>query len=403
MFCCDQPADAQPAALTELLAANRYELTVQNGEMDGPGAAFLKREISAAQFVAIGEEHGTREVPQFVWAACRAMAQGGLDAMAIEAGPLVTAKLAQWVSGNDGRSNLLGFEQRYPDSIAFFYWRDEFELLAHCNRATAPKTLHFWGLDQEFLGSPQFILERILATRPGVQAALIAQRLQALCALATQRGMASGNWQDACMLQLSPADLARLKTAVERTKNRRAQELTAALIKTAEVYSLHEGGHAYHANRERSQLLKHNFLEDYQQFRSATGKPPRVLLKFGANHLFKGFDETNINDLGNFVAEFADGLGVTSLHIEVLGIRGEVAAKFGPGQPDRAVEQETAPGAFAALYAAAYPHRWTVLDLRPLRSEFAHLGQVDREVERLILGYDLLVLVPEVTAQAAIQ
>jgi hypothetical protein len=236
-----------------------------------------------------------------------------------------------------------------------------------------------------------------------VQAALIAQRLQALCALATQRGMASGNWQDACMLQLSPADLARLKTAVERTKNRRAQELTAALIKTAQVYSLHEGGHAYDANRERAQLLKHNFLEDYQQFRSATGKPPRVLLKFGTNHLFKGFDETNINDLGNFVAEFADGLGVTSLHIEVLGIRGEVAAKFGPGQPDRAVEQETAAGAFAALYAAAYPHRWTVLDLRPLRSEFAQLGQVDREVERLILGYDLLVLVPEVTAQAAIQ
>ena len=185
-LCCvalsfKQPADAQQTALATLLQANRYQLTVQDGEMSGPGASFLKKELSEAQFVAIGEEHGTREVPQFVWATCRAMAQNGLDAMAIESGPLVTTQLQQWTAKNGGSIGLATFEKQYPDSIAFFNWQQEFDLLSHCQQATAPYILHLWGLDQEFLGSAKFILQQILETQPGPQAEAIAQKLQAQC------------------------------------------------------------------------------------------------------------------------------------------------------------------------------------------------------------------------------
>jgi hypothetical protein len=115
----EQSAHAQEASLAKLLMANRYQLAVQNGAFSGPGAAFLKSELSEAQFVAIGEEHGTREVPQFVWATCRAMGQDGLDAMAVEAGPLVTEQLALWTARGDGDTSLSAFEKQYPDSIAF--------------------------------------------------------------------------------------------------------------------------------------------------------------------------------------------------------------------------------------------------------------------------------------------
>jgi hypothetical protein len=403
VFSSKQPADAQQTALVKLLQANRYQLTVQNGEMSGLGAPFLKKELSEAQFVAIGEEHGTREVPQFVWATCRAMAQNSLDAMAIESGPLVTAQLQRWTAKSGGSTDLAEFEKQYPDSIAFFNWRQEFDLLSHCQQATVPYVLHLWGLDQEFLGSPKFILQQILDTQPGPQAEAIAQKIQAQCSVDTQKGIASGSWKDACMLRLSPVDLASLQSSVERTENRRAQELTAALIKTQHIYSFHESGHSYEANRERALLLKHNFLADYQQLSKTAGRPPRVLLKFGGNHLFKGFDETDLNDLGNFITEFADGLGSSSLHIEVLGIRGKDEAEFGLGQPDRAIAKDAAPDFLAPLYAEAYPGGWTVFDLRPLRSKFASFGQVDRDLERLIFGYDLLVLIPEVTAQTVIK
>jgi hypothetical protein len=223
------------------------------------------------------------------------------------------------------------------------------------------------------------------------------------CAVDTQKGITSGSWKDACMLRLSQPDLAKLQAALERTGNRGALELAAALIKTQHIYSVHEGGDRYDANRERALLMKHNFLAEYERLSATAGKPPRVLLKFGGNHLFKGFDETDLNDLGNFVTEFADGLGSTSLHIEILGIRGEDEAQFGPGQSDRAVAKDTPPGGLAPIYTQAYRRGWTVFDLRPLRGKFGSLGHVDRALERLIFGYDLLVLIPQVTAQAAIQ
>jgi len=399
----EQTADAQQTELVKLLDENRYELTVQKAQFGGPGAAVLEKALSAAQFVAIGEEHGTREVPEFVWATCRTMAQNGLDAMAIEAGPLVTAQLRRWTARNDGGADLLAFEKRYPDSIAFFYWRQEFDLLAHCQQASLPHSLQLWGLDQEFLGSPSFILQQIVETRPGREAESIARNLQARCDADTRKGIASGKWRDGCLLRLTGVDLSRLQSAVKRSGNRRAQRMAAALVKTQHIYSFHEGGHRYDANRERALLLKQNFLADYRQLLQGTGRPPRVLLKFGANHLFRGFNETDLNDLGNFITEFADGLGSTSLHIEVLGIRGEDEAEVGPGQADRAVAKDPEPGALAPLYSEAYPGGWTVFDLRPLRSQLASVGHVDRDLERLIFGYDMLVLVPQVTAQAAIQ
>ncbi len=399
----EQSADAQQTELVKRIDEHRYELTVQKGEMGGPGAEVLEKAVSAAQFVAIGEEHGTREVPEFVWAICRTMAQNGLDAMAIEAGPLVTAQLEQWTAREDGGASLLAFEQQYPDSIAFFYWRQEFDLLAHCQQASLRHSPQLWGLDQEFLGAPSFILQQIVETRPGRAAESIARNLQARCDADTRQSMASGNWRDGCLLRLARGDLASLQSAVKHSGNRRAQQLAAALVKTHHIYNLHETAHRYDANRERARWMKQNFLARYRQLSQSTGKPPRVLLKFGANHLFKGINETELNDLGNFVTELADGLGSTSLHIEVLGIRGEDEAEVGPGQPDRAVAKDIEPGALAPLYSEAFPGGWTVFDLRPLRSQFASFGPVDRDLERLILGYDMLVLVPEVTAQAVIQ
>lgn len=396
-------ATAQQTPLGGLLRANRYRLTVRDGELVGPGAPFMKKLIAEAQFVAIGEEHGTREVPQFAWATCRAMASDHLDAMAIESGPWVTDKLQQWAAESDGQSRLAAFERQYPDSIAFFHWQQEFDLLSHCQQATAPHPLQLWGLDQEFLGSPDFMLEQILDTNPGGQVEAIAKRIQAQCVVDTEKSIATGTWKDSCMLRLSSVDLASLQSAVDATGNPRAQQLAAALVKTQHIYSQHETGKSYEANRERALLLKSNFLAQYRQLSQRIGRPPRVLLKFGGNHLFRGFDQTNQNDLGNFITEFADGVGTRSLHILVLGMRGADETEFGPGQPNRPVAKDAAPGLFAPLYAEAYPAAWTAFDLRPLRREFDSLGPVDREIERLIFGYDLLVLIPEVNASRVIQ
>jgi|HubBroStandDraft_4_1064222.scaffolds.fasta_scaffold11957_5 hypothetical protein len=94
--------------------------------------------------------------------------------------------------------------------------------------------------------------------------------------------------------------------------------------------------------------------------------------------------------------------GSISLHVEITGIRGEEEQEMGPGWPEKAVVKRTSASSLTPLYAEAYLDAWTVSDLRPLRSQFDTLDHVDRELERLIFGYDVLVLVPDVTAAAPI-
>ena len=86
------------------------------------------------------------------------------------------------------------------------------------------------------MGSPAFILQQILDAKPGRQAESIAQTLQTRCAVDTQKAIGTGRWSDGCMLRLTQPDLANLQTELEQTGNRRALELTAALVKTQHIY-----------------------------------------------------------------------------------------------------------------------------------------------------------------------
>ena len=62
---------------------------------------------------------------------------------------------------------------------------------------------------------------------------------------------------------------------------------------------------------------------------------PRVLLKFGDNHVWKGFNNLHQLDLGDYVAEVASVEHAASLHIDVLAARGSVAALGGYGRPTK--------------------------------------------------------------------
>jgi hypothetical protein len=45
----------------------------------------------------------------------------------------------------------------------------------------------------------------------------------------------------------------------------------------------------------------------------------------------------------------------------------------------------------------------TIFDLRAFRNDFGSLGAVDREMERLVFGYDFLVLIPNAIPAATLQ
>ena len=137
----------------------------------------------------------------------------------------------------------------------------------------------------------------------------------------------------------------------------------------------------------------------------------RVLFKFGDFHMYKGFNVLHQRDLGNFVAELADGEKAQSLHILVLGARGIHAAFGGYAKPlahepfvmtDDPDYKWLAP-AIADLLpqpAGSSGETLTLFDLRTLAFAGSSLSP---EWERVVYGYDLFVLIPELTPGSAIE
>jgi erythromycin esterase-like protein len=402
------PAFAQQAggSFADRLSKNRYEIALRNGRLAGPGLPVLRAALHGAQFVLLGEDHGIAQIPQFDAAVWEVIAPAGFHTLAIETGPVVADELQQWVLARDGESSLKTFTTKYPVSIPIYNWNEEFDFLAHCARSAAGGPFRLWGLDQEFIGSPRLLLTRILAQHPGPDAAREARRLLERNDEVYAAALASGNPDRLFVMTASNDDLARLQALLRREGNAASQRLVDALVETHEIYASYRDG--FHSNRQRSLLMKTTFMRDYDSAARAQGAPPKVVFKFGAYHLYKGFNPLRNLDLGDLVAELADAHRMKSVHILILALKGKQLRFAGLSKPAQPVELnliEEKGSRFAFLEPIAAnlePEGFTLVDLRAFRRDFSALGPVDREMERLIFGYDFLVLIPEAVPSAPI-
>jgi hypothetical protein len=282
-------------------------------------------------------------------------------------------------------------------------------LLSHCSHSARGGKFQLWGLDQELMGSSGLILTRILETHPGKQAADETQLLLQKNDVAHAAAVKSGSPGDIFMMTVSDSELNNLRDLLRKEGNPTSQALIDALIKSRDIYQKNMNGSGYDSNRERALLMKSNFANDYKQATRAEGAPPKVLLKTGAWHMYKGINPLRNNDMGNFVAELADGQGTTSLHIMILGVKGSQLRFAGIGHPYQAgnfnlAEDKDSDFLFLKpMFDNLESPGWTMFDLRGLRKGFRSLDPVNKEMERLIFGYDLLVLIPNATPSKQIQ
>lgn len=400
---------AQENKFTERLLQNRYQLAVQDGRMSGSGAPVMQNAISGAQFVMIGEDHGIAQIPQFVGAVCDLVGPEGFHTMAVESGPLAAAELQQWVTRDEGRARLMEFEKKFPESIAFYDFQEEYDLLSHCAHSARGGPFRLFGLDQELMGSSGLILTRILETHPGKDATAEAQRLLRKNDEAHATAVKSGSPGDIYMMTASDADLNGLRDLLRKEGNATAQELIDALIESREIYQKNMSGSGYDSNRQRALLMKKTFVGNYAEATKSEGKAPKVLFKFGGWHMYKGINPLHNNDMGNFITELADGQQKRSIHILILGVKGSQLRFAGIGHPYQPAELNLAEDKdsdflfLKPMFDNLQTEGWTMFDLRGLRKGFHSLEPVDKEMERLIFGYDLVVLVPTPTPSKQIQ
>ena len=400
----NRAAPATGEALSDALKGATQPLSVTSqGDLAEAGGRLIKDAIDHAHLVLLGESHFSRETPQFAAAVCRAMRP---DAYAVEAGPYAAAYV-QTVLGSPDRKSLMRERERiHPANMAFLDNEQENDLAAKCVASATAKGIALWGLDQEFLGAGSVLLQEMQQQPNGpesttaIRAALIKDQQ------AEERARSTGDFMQLFLVSATDADINSLQKALAADGSQRSRDILRELTLSRRIYRLNAAG-SPESNAERASLVKQHFLQDYRTLQERI-PAPRVLLKFGDNHMWKGFNDLHQLDLGDYVAELASVEQVQSLHIQVIAAKGTLA---GLGGYTRPTTTESFVLADVPEYAWLKPvvdllpadssrPEGVVLDLRKLR--FRKLAMSPEWLHE-VYGYDLLVVLPAFTPANLLQ
>lgn len=390
------PAAADTTVLDKL-QVNRLAITLDKGTLSGPGAASLLQASRQAQYVLLGEDHGIAEIAQFSSAYFNALAPAGFTTLVTENGAAVTSDIEKMLKRGKPLAAIARFNTTYPDALPFYALRQEAEMLASFAQAAGPR-FQQWGVDQEFIGAANYLIARMLAepVNPAARAKLEILRQQE--AVAYQKAVASGNPLEYLMLSATDEDLTSLRPLLAGPKERTALGLLDALLESRAIYQKSASkvpGDRVLSNSMRLALFKRTLA------RRLGAQEQKLLVNVGANHAYKGVNPLNNRDIGNFLAERAEGQGHTSLHLIVLAAKGTQSRFAGAGKPSQAAPIELDSTAARLLASAsATDGNWSLFELRSLRPDARKLAVGDIGLFNLINGFDFALIIPEGSASA---
>ena len=306
--------------------------------------------------------------------AAPAAAALGYDRSALEIGPHSAREVERVIRSGSGR---LAAAMRTPErdfSIAFLFWAEESALAEQMVGLSPARADALWGLDQEFVGSLAWLLPRLeTAARTPAQRAAVAD----LRARAAADPMALGNLPAEALTPLGAAFP--------------GNALVADLLLSNRIYApfTGRGGSGLEANTLRETYMKRNFLSLFEAAERRSGRPPRVFLKFGANHMMRGFSTTNIPSLGNFIAEWglSRGFGTVNIFIDCVG-GAQNDPRSGANSPCDSSDMLPADSPLHDMGEG----RLALFDLRPLRARIGR-AEVDPLTRRLVLAFDFYLAV----------
>ncbi len=371
-------------------------LEMKDGKLTGTGAALLRAQLPTAQFILWGEEHGFADSPIVLRALAREARPFGFKRHVVEVGPLSTQMIADTLA-RDGLPGLHKLVHEVPLGIPFVSLKDDAELatdfLGHDEKG-AP---YLEGIDQEFVGSSPFHLQRLKEIAPNAEARSAAEKL-----LEEETKAAATAAQDKFLLtRFHDADFDALATQFKGSAE--AEQIIAELKESAAIYQLWMSGHNYENNARRARLLARYFLAAY-------GKPAdtkaKFVFKMGLEHVALGTTTVNTVDVGTLATSIARMNGLTGLRIAFLPMGGQKLDFVPrPGNPTKITNYDSAEAkAFFAgigLEAAALPKEsWAVVPLEPIRQTLDNKGlnALKPFARFVLLGYDYVITTPAAKA-----
>ena len=292
------------------------------------GRDFLLTEARSNDFFLLGELHGENEIPDLLPTLWPQMWRDGYRHVAAEVSPW-TANQLETAPAPGPHIQGLWTHKQAADIRAF----------------ASPGTTVLWGCDMEEM-HPEYLIRDLAALNPANP------QLKQMASLASNgynRKMASDLL---ALMQSSHAEHDAVVNSISLRQN---------LLATLEIETNRARPESrMTAQNQRELLMKMQFLEHLR----ASGSDPasKVFLRFGRNHLHRGYDARGISTLGNFVTEFAVSRGQKAFNVGAFGAGGKASLM---GETWNADERQDEPT--FALLAGHARYSATVFDLRPLR------------------------------------
>jgi hypothetical protein len=382
---------AQDSLLVRTLEANRYPFQLVDGRLEGRGAEWLITEGAASRFVGIGEEHGIAPIPGFVAAYFTALGQHGYRHLAVEVGAM-TGRLLDSLAAH-GAEAIGDFQRAHPPGFPFFVLRDEAEMAVAIRRAMPAARI--WGIDYDILGD-RYLLPRLERAAPPGPARDTVRAIRAMADSGLRRAVREGNPMHVMLFSAPPEPFERLRAALRPVAGSEADIAISTMQETAAINRLFLSGRNWESNHRRAGLITHWYMQHYRAAQAGGDSAPRVMVKLGYNHLYRGLNQTRQYDVGALISQLAVAEGGSSFHLLVIAGPGGRRAQF---QPQRMEYDSLPTSEFPREEFGRLLHEgaWTVFDLRPLRA-LIHDNRrrlvVSERLFDLVFNFDALLIVP---------
>jgi hypothetical protein len=366
----------QDSLITDIAKKNLTVFTKESSGFTGQGWDKILGQARINDFVLIGEDHFTNEIPYFISAIA---SQIKFDNFFCEIDPYL-ANILQNNIKNFSEQELKKYIAEYSYAFSFFSLNHEFELFRQLVRS---KT-NIYGLDQVSLLSDRVICNNLLQRTKNIKAKKIYANIGDSSKIYFEAFLKDHNrpfylLTDNFQKQLTELSLLDL--------SKEEKEIIEAFKISAKIYK--EQNHHL-----RIQLMKDHLMKEYPGW-----SEKKNLFKFGGIHLAKGESLMKIYDIGNLVNNIADSKFKSSLNILVLEKSGTLGVPL-KGFPEQPVDENSSNlKSLKPIFKAVNGEQWHCFDLISLREalESDKIIVKDKTLSRIIKGYDLLVIIPTVT------
>ena len=341
--------------------AIRGELAAHRLPLKGAGEEKLLDEAQRYDYFLLGELHGETEIPVLLQEMWPSLWTEGYRHMGAEVSPWAAVHLTQDAAHDS-------------TSIEGLWTRDQ---AAVVNQFAKPDKDVLWGCDIEEEQPDRLIRE---AAALNLEDGKLQQMVK-IVAQGYDRKTAPE------LLTLAESDHPVHDTVLNGIS------LWQDLLSTLKVESLRSNPVTkLEASVARERVMKELLLQH-----SKGDGDGKVLLRFGRNHLHRGYDARGVSTLGNFVTEWAVVQGKSTLNVGVFAAGGKEHLAGETFDADETQDELT-----FALLADLSEKRATLFDLRPLRPMLHSIAEgkrtpLERNLTYWADSYDYLLCYPVVT------